>query len=213
MNKSSEKINIKAVIFDLDGTIYNTRGIQMIFSLYFITKLGLLLAFLKARKKLMGRDFLNQNSLRKEIIIDMQNKTGKSEEKCSKFIDSFMVRFVRTLKFLYKPNRNILEAIDLFYSNGIKVTCLSDYSKVEERLTALQIDTKKFTILASSEDAGALKPARRPFIEIAEKLNILPEQILVIGDRSDTDGEGAKNCNMYYIKYPENMNLLYNYIN
>ena len=54
--------------------------------------------------------------------------------------------------------------------------------------------------MVSSESFGALKPAPRPFLEIAAKLNISPENILVIGDRNDTDGLGAESAKMKFIQ-------------
>ena len=119
-----------------------------------------------------------------------------------------MEKFVSILKNWYKANDNIVEAIDYYYDKGVKLVCLSDYSKVKERLLALDIDIDKFTLIKSSEDYGTLKPSESAFIKIAESLNISPSKILVVGDRDDTDGEGARRSKMQFIKYPEDFKIL-----
>ena len=48
----------------------------------------------------------------------------------------------------------------------------------------------------SAEEMGALKPSARPFIEVARAMGVEPAETLVIGDRADTDGAGAKAAGM-----------------
>jgi FMN phosphatase YigB (HAD superfamily) len=76
---------------------------------------------------------------------------------------------------------------------------LSDYGCVKERLEKLGLPVSLFDMVSSCEAAGALKPHPRPFLAIAEKWGIVPGNILVIGDRGDTDGEAAKNAGMQFV--------------
>ncbi len=204
--------DVDAIIFDLDGTIYNKKFLKFYFSLAFINKLPLMLSYLKLRKKYYGVDYGTNKKFREIIITELAIKLSISTKKSEEFIDLFMNKFVSILKYRYKPNNDIINVIDKYYNKGTKIVCLSDFSMVKERLLALNIDINKFTLIKSSEDYGALKPAKTPFLKIAEELNISPSKIIVIGDRDDTDGEGARKSNMRFIKYPEKFNTLYSNI-
>ena len=64
----------------------------------------------------------------------------------------------------------------------------------------LRIPAEYFDPISSCEFAGALKPAPRPFSEIAQYWNLPVDKILVIGDRDDTDGNAARNAGMRFIQ-------------
>jgi len=204
--------NIEAIIFDLDGTIYNKKWLKLFFSLSYIFNLSILLSYLKIRKQNIGIDCKTKDKFNVRIIEDLSKRTSMSHEKCKIFIENFMQNFISILEKKYKPNNNIIEVINYYHNKGVKIICLSDYSMAKERLLALNIDITKFTLIKSSEDYGALKPAKTPFIKIAEELNIDVSKIIVVGDRDDTDGEGARRCNMEFVKYPEQFNILTKHI-
>ena len=204
----SNNNSIDAIIFDLDGTIYNKKWLKLFFSLSFIFNLPVLLAFLKIRKLNYGVDYRSKEEFNKNIILALSKKTSLSIKQSEVFINIFMKKFISILKRKYKPNKDIIQVISYYYDKGVKIVCLSDYSMVKERLQALGVDIDKFAIIKSSEDYGTLKPAVTPFLKIAEELKILPSNIIVVGDRDDTDGEGARKSGMRFIKYPENFNIL-----
>ena len=47
---------------------------------------------------------------------------------------------------------------------------------------------------------GCLKPAPRGFLKIAADLNARPKDCLVVGDRDDTDGFGARLTQMQFVQ-------------
>ena len=200
--------NIEAIIFDLDGTIYNKKWLKLFFSLSYIFNLSILLSYLKIRKQNIGIDCETKEKFNAKIIEEFSKSTSMSHEKCEIFIEKFMQKFISVLDKKYKPNNDIIEVINYYHNKSVKIVCLSDYSMAKERLLALNVDITKFTLIKSSEDYGALKPAKSPFIKIAEELNIEPSKIIVVGDRDDTDGEGARRCNMEFVKYPEQFDVL-----
>jgi FMN phosphatase YigB (HAD superfamily) len=62
------------------------------------------------------------------------------------------------------------------------------------------LDPNSCGMICGPENFGAQKPAPRPFLKIAEALRRKPAETLVIGDKDNTDGEGAAAAGMMYIK-------------
>jgi putative hydrolase of the HAD superfamily len=54
-------------------------------------------------------------------------------------------------------------------------------------------------IVVSGEDTPSVKPSRRPFTLIAERLGLHPRNCVYVGDNPDTDIEGAKGVGMMMI--------------
>ena len=104
----------------------------------------------------------------------------------------------------FKARKNINKFLNELKNNNVKLAILSDYGHVEERLDALKINKSLFDIIASNEEYGVLKPSKRPLLDIAEKLKVGCDKVLVVGDRDDTDGEGARLARMHYIKITAN---------
>jgi FMN phosphatase YigB (HAD superfamily) len=103
------------------------------------------------------------------------------------------------LEAKYKARPRALEVFDALHGAGIKCAVYSDYPNVAERLTAIGLPPDRCGALYGPDTFGALKPAPRPFLTIAQDLHCAPEDTLVIGDREDTDGDGARACGMRFI--------------
>lgn len=203
-----KSMEIEAVIFDLDGTVYNKRRLKYFFIWAFKWELKLLTGFLKVRKNAEGLEFENNIEYKNCILNELIKISSRTKEECELFIDRFMIKFVEVLRHNYKAEIDIVKAINYYSSKQVPMACLSDFSYVKERLLALDIDISKFAVLKSSEDFGALKPSPKSFLAVAKLLNVMPEKVLVIGDRDDTDGEGARASKMQFVKYPENFQNL-----
>ncbi len=204
---------IKAVIYDLDGTLYQRKGIKFHFAYIFIFKLKLMLSFLKIRKNIEGQDFGSMSKLQKYQVSQLSMLSNKTEEESKKFIEYFMQQFVFILKKYYQTEKQMAASINFFKMQNIPLICLSDYLLIKERLTAIGMNPNIFSLIRSSEEYGALKPSSKSFLAIADELQIAPANILVIGDRYDTDGEGAEKSGMQFVKYPENFNQINNIVN
>jgi phosphoglycolate phosphatase len=200
--------SVRAVIYDLDGTIYNKFGIQFLFFLIFINNIKLLRAYLRARKLCVGRDFGNSPDMYLFVVSEMESYSGRSNLQCREFISRFMAVFIKLLSKLYSPGADVVNSITGFSRKGLPIACLSDFPMVNERLAALGIDSSIFNYTGSTEDYGALKPAARPFLETAALLGSAPAHTLVIGDRNDTDRAGAAAAGMQFIKIPEEKHKL-----
>lgn len=189
-------LEIKAVIFDFDGTLYDKKGFAKKLILSDILNLFKLRASRKARESLMGREFPSSLALYDEMFRLMG---GKKEKQRSWYFNTFYKRFVSVLSKQYEKREGLDDLLSVLKAKGLSVALLSDYAMIKERLHAIDVSPSYFDVIMSSEETGALKPSSKSFLKCAEHMNADPSQTLVIGDREDTDGEGAKNAKMPYL--------------
>jgi FMN phosphatase YigB (HAD superfamily) len=196
--------NIKLAIFDFDGTLYNKKG----FAFRLVMK-NLSMAFVALteriiRKKFKGKDFGSAENYYDNFFTEITKRnlffTAKYYEKW--YFKRYLPSFCKILEKHYNADERVVGIFDYLHKNNIKIAINSDYPFVGERMQAIGLDYEQNAQLHyfSSEDYGALKPATRPFLEIANKFNCEPSNCIVIGDRADTEGECAKKTGMDFIQ-------------
>jgi putative hydrolase of the HAD superfamily len=76
---------------------------------------------------------------------------------------------------------------------GIRLAIVSDAPRLKAwmRLTATRL-ADFFDVVVTSEDTGAFKPSKKPFLLALKKLKIRPDECLMIGDWPERDIIGAK---------------------
>lgn len=160
--------------------------------------------YLKIRSKYAGLDLHNRDNLLKSICDELASIEKCSPEELRSWIqNSFYPGFIYTMKFQKNGRPCINQTLQELRDRKIQLAVLSDYDSVKERLNNLDIDTGHFSIATSCEASGALKPSPRPFLQIAQTWGIHPEELLVVGDRDDTDGAAARSAGMNFIQICE----------
>jgi len=194
---------VKAIIFDLDGTLYDQKKLRRFMVLnmvrYILTNpagvmdLKILSDFRKAREK--NAHFLCGN------IEIMQfewgaNKSRVSVEKVRKIVKDWM--FIRPLQYLSACcYPEVTDLFALLKKKNIRTAIFSEYPALE-KLNALNL--KPDIIVCSTEaDIDRLKPDPKGLFVAASKLGVPIEQCLFIGDRDDKDGECARRAGMPYL--------------
>jgi FMN phosphatase YigB (HAD superfamily) len=192
--------SIKGLIFDLDGTLYRMQWyMRPLITIAVFPYCLRLPRFLKIRNQFAGKDLNSKDRLFSEICKQLSAAEHSSEENILKWIyESFYPAFINAMRFLRNSRPELDQTLTNLRNSNIKLAVLSDFDHVQQRLQNLSINPENFHTIASSEAAGALKPSPRPFLEIAEKWNISPNEIVVIGDRDDTDGEAARKASMQF---------------
>jgi FMN phosphatase YigB (HAD superfamily) len=157
--------------------------------------------FLKVRERFAGQDFKDRETLLQSICNDLSIIEKTSADRLRSWIlNSFYPGFIYTMKFQKNGRPGINQTLRGLKERNINLAVLSDYDSVNERLYNLGIDSNHFSITASCEASGALKPSPKSFLQIANNWGIPPEQLLVVGDRDDTDGAAARNAGMKFIQ-------------
>jgi FMN phosphatase YigB (HAD superfamily) len=154
----------------------------------------------RIRKELKGADFQSPEAYYTEFFERLSCRTGKNADVLRVwYFECYMPNMRRIMEEKYKARSSALEIFDALKGAGIKCAVYSDYPGVAERLTAVGLPPERCGNLYGPDMFGALKPAKRPFLTIAADLQCACEDILVIGDREDTDGEGARSSGMRFI--------------
>lgn len=191
---------IKAVVFDLDGTLYDSRRLPWHLIVSDLSNVLTLRAERKARKRIAGQDFGDAIKVYRSLFQDISDQRDKTMAHIEKwYFDAYMPLMVRVLEKYYVARPFVKEVFDALRSQGIRVAVFSDYGQVEAKLEAIGIHPSWVDAVFDAPTMGGLKPAPTSFVKVAEALGVSPSETLMIGDRMDTDGAGAIACGMNFI--------------
>ncbi len=193
--------NCDAVIFDFDGTLYDYRRMPINVILNSPLNIFRIKAERDARRNLKGIDFGNAEKFKEAYAAEFSRLSGANAEKAAEWcFSSGPANMIDVLKKKYRMRDTAAKVFSAFDTAGVKTAVYSDYAFVKERMAAVGFAEGTCKNLFSAEEMGALKPCPRPFLEIAEVLGAKPERCLVVGDRNDTDGEGARKAGMMFVQ-------------
>jgi FMN phosphatase YigB (HAD superfamily) len=123
------------------------------------------------------------------------------------YFHEYIPRMCAVLSKYYCVRPGVLELFHKLKNANINYAVYSDYPETQARLNAIGIDSADCGKVYGPESFGAQKPAPRPFITIAQDMGSRPEESLVIGDREDTDGAGARSAGMQFLLIRKRENL------
>ena len=216
---SSSKLfrNIKGIIFDFDGTLFDNANIPFYLISAYPPDILRIWKERLVRKQFEGCDYSTPDEYYKNFFITLGKACRRSPERMRAwYFNRFIPRMIRMLQNHYKPRYGVIEMFKRINSlsgarkKGIaahslndpadfpKIAVYSDYPFLKERMEALGINPGSSVLLYTPESFGAQKPAVRPFRCIAGDIGFSPEEVLVIGDREDTDGLGAFRAGMRF---------------
>ena len=191
--------NKGAVIFDFDGTLYNKKNIALKLILSSPFQMLRMKAERTARKHFKGKYFGSGDEFFRAFYNELSLLTNMSPEKACKWYKNFYLpQMVKILKKHYCAYEGVEQIFKGLRRDNIKIAVFSDYSFVSQKMEAIGLDTSLVDIIQNAEDCGGLKPASKPFLALAKELQVEPQNILVVGDRDDTDGEGARQSKMAF---------------
>ena len=192
--------NIKGIIFDFDGTLFDNAFIALNLIFAYPPDLFRIWRERLVCKRFIGCDYFSAEDYYRAFFNAFARACKRTPEQVrSWYFDRFMPRMINVLKKHYKCRPGVQELFRNFEnSNNIRIAVYSDYPLLRERLVALDVYTNSRILLYGLDCFGAQKPCERPFLQIARDLGVKPEEVLVIGDRKETDGFGAFNAGMRF---------------
>lgn len=191
----------RAIIFDFDGTLYDFHALSRRLVMSDPLNAFKMKAERVSRRALLGSDMGSMAALRSELFSRIAAVTKTKIKAIEEwYVEKYLPLTVKVLKKYYRARKNADCLMESLRAMGIKVVVLSDYPCVQDRLEAIGLDKDLFDVTLSTEDIGALKPCERPFLEVASALGVSPNACLVVGDRIDTDGDGARVSTMDFVR-------------
>lgn len=185
----------RLVLFDFDKTLYQGRYFAVRLLMANFPYVMRVRAERDARRGLAGQDMGSGGRLRSELCGRMARLMGCDADTAERwYVGRYLPSMCRVLA-KYGPRPMAVEVIGELLDAGVKVGVLSDYPRTRERLAAIGLVDAR-VMCWSSEESGALKPACRPFVEAAREAGVGVDETLVVGDRADNDGCGARAAGM-----------------
>ncbi len=184
--------DIKAVAFDIDGTLYPDSRLLFHLGLYFFKNMKFFLAYKKVRHILHRTavlpDFFEYQA---RLLAEMMSITvQEAHEKINTIVYEGLAPYFTKIK----PFPGIEEMLIKFQGAGLKLAVMSDFPP--EQKGDLWGFKKYFEVLIGTEACGALKPSIYPFGVLAEKLELKPNEILYVGNSIRSDIEGGNSAGM-----------------
>jgi HAD superfamily hydrolase (TIGR01549 family) len=197
----------QGIIFDLDGTLYQMKFMKIKMTVRLLRSLVFLRQLSAARSVVRQNRFGGRADLLATFYSELASRTGKSVQQSQNWYENDFYRaFIQVLARWAEPRAGLTDLLGKLRQSGLKLAVVSDFGRIIERLEALRIDPALFDIIKSSEDCGALKPAPESFLSVARIWGFPPQEILVVGDRKDRDGEGAHHAGMPFLGITDKRN-------
>jgi FMN phosphatase YigB (HAD superfamily) len=201
--------HIKGLIVDFDGTLFDHVHLPFRLVSACLPDIFRVKKERQVRRRFAGRDCGTAEAYYREFFGELGAACGRDSESMRHwYFHHYMPRMIRVLRKYYSLRPGVKEFFAQMESSrgsstGLpadfpKVAVYSDYPFLRERFEALGLVFGPRALLYGPESFGAQKPAPRPFHSIAKDLGVRPEEVLVIGDREDTDGQGAFHAGMRF---------------
>ena len=191
----------RAILFDLDGTLYTMRALKLRLTAGLPGDLRILGQLGPSRRQLRGQTFTDGEMYHQALFSELARRSGRSQEEAARWYrDRFIPCFIHQLSRHAAPRPGLTGLLQRLRSRGTGLAVFSDYGWVAERLRALGIAPDCFDFLWSTEELGALKPSPAAIQLVRQRWGLARESVLVVGDRKDRDGESARAAGVEYLQ-------------
>lgn len=184
-----DKKKIKAIGFDVDGTLYNTPDAMSVAVAKILIE--------KAAKELSrDPDDLAEEYIKRRDEFRSNTKTLNSFGLDGEKIFQDVWDGIAIEKYVTPDEKLVAMIAQLKKQYQIFLISNGTGRQVERKLKYLGLDYKDFDPRIYCYDQGWVKPDPQPFLAAMESLQLQPDQIVYVGDREDIDVEGAQGVGM-----------------
>ncbi|ADK82299.1 HAD family hydrolase [Sediminispirochaeta smaragdinae] len=187
-------MQIRAIAFDIDGTLYPNRRMYLHSLPSFLFHPMLVLRFGRVRKEIRKKAFDGGFRQAQARFLSRASGGRLSETKAAEKIDRHLYGVWERSFRGVRPFAQLRETLLSFKRSGVKLAVLSDFP-IQRKLSYLGVDDL-IDIACCSEDSGRLKPDPLPFRRLVSALGLPPEEILYVGNSYRYDIEGAAGVGM-----------------
>lgn len=183
---------IKAVAFDIDGTLYRSWKFYVRIFPYFLCHNIFFLKYGLVRKTMHGSSYtpdfvkVQAEQMAKKLHCSPEEAEARLEKVIYKGLEKYFTHI--------KPCKGSVEFVKNLKEHGYKVALLSDFPP--EQKGDIWGIKEMCDVVLGTEQAGALKPESVSFLKLAELLELKPEQILYVGNNHKYDVIGSHKVGM-----------------
>ncbi len=186
---------IKAALFDLDGTLLNRDASVKSFIEKQYDRLGELVKHIPKERyisrfiQLDQRGYVWKDTVYQQLVAEFNMDTITWEELLQDYVNEFNKHCV--------PFPHLLRMLEKLKSDHIALGIITNgYGQFQmDNMKALGID-KYADVILVSEWEGIKKPNPEIFNRALEKLHVLPNECIFIGDHPENDVKGAQRVGM-----------------
>jgi len=203
--------NIKAVLFDLDGTLIDVElkkfipGYLKLLSesiSHLVPPKKVISKLLKASEAVNNNDGTQTNdSIFAKVFFPLE---GHTREEIQPFFDQFYeTKFVELKKYT-KKKKNAYRVVSKVFERNLKVviatTPVLPLTAIKQRLDWAGVGDFDYTLITHIENSRANKPNLLYYEEIIEHLGIPPEHCLMVGDEAKDMVAAEIGCPTFFIE-------------
>lgn len=185
--------SIKAVAFDIDGTMYPNMNLYSRIAPYFFKNLNFFIQYNKVR------NILHKTAPLPDFFEYQGRLLGEYMQipvlEARRLIDEKVYHGLCRYFDVVKPYPHVRETFKALKEAGLKVAILSDFPPHQKG--NIFGCAEYCDVIMGSEECGALKPSAYTFGTLAGRLGLKPEEILYVGNSIPTDIRGAKAAGMH----------------
>lgn len=187
---------IRAVTFDVDGTLYDAQRVRAPMLWKNLTRLRALRVGRHVREELRGRAFGSGEAMRAEEARLVGERLEVPAEDARQMLDDIFDRALcACLPRASSPRlRELLEGLK---RRGVALAAVSD-RRIDDKLAVLGLDGI-FGLRMTADETGLLKPDGEILRRAAARLGAETHELVHIGDRNDMDGALARNAGARFI--------------
>lgn len=200
---------IKAIIFDLDNTLMDfmlmkSRAVEA--AVYAMIDAGMDMEFGEAIQKINSiydREGIEYQQIFDEFLHDLYGGVNY------KIMSAGIVAYRTAREAALKPYPNVFPTLIELVKMGLKLAVVSDAPSKEAWLRLSYLNFHHlFDVVITYDEAREKKPSPVPFNLALEKLQLKPEECLMIGDWAERDMVGAKAAGMktVFARYGDTFN-------
>ncbi len=202
---------IKAIIFDLDNTLVDfmllkERAIEA--AIHSMIDAGLNLTEEEANRRIhevYSKEGIEYQQVFDQLFLDLYGKVDH------KIVSAGIVAYRTAREAALKPYPKVFPTLIELIKMGMKLAVVSDAPSREAWLRLSYINFHHlFDVVITFDDTFEKKPSPAPFNLALRKLDMKPEECLMIGDWAERDMVGAKAVGMktVFARYGDTFNTV-----
>lgn len=189
----SYAMTLKAIAFDIDGTLYPNRSMYLRSIPFALRNIRLMKVFSRVRKELRTirpiQDFYETQA--RYVADAIGQPFEATRDRIDRLIYGEWEQVLRSVS-IYAGVRDFVVRLE---RRNVKTGVMSDFP-VQNKLQILGL-SGLWNAEVAAETTGYLKPAAEPFIVLSGQLGVAPKETLYVGNSYHYDVLGASRAGMY----------------